>query len=122
KDEHTLMWGSAEEVYTYDLRTGKTEKIAEITVEKPRDIPKGQYALTNARIITMNRQDKIIEKGIVLVNDNRIEFVGNVDKVSIPKHYKIFDLKGKTIMPGFIDTHTHYTLHLNEIQSNEYYH
>lgn len=121
KDKHTLMWGSAEEVYTYDLSTGKTEKIAEINVEKPRDIPKGQYALTNARIITMNKQDKIIEKGIVLVNDNRIEVVGEVDKVTIPRHYKIIDLKGKTIMPGIIDTHAHYTLHLNEIQSNEYY-
>src|SRR5699024_5470041 len=26
QDEFTLMWGSAEEVYTYDVRTGKTEK------------------------------------------------------------------------------------------------
>src|SRR5690606_33690417 len=40
QNENTLMWGSAEEVYTYDVRTGETEKIAEIKVQKPRAIPK----------------------------------------------------------------------------------
>src|SRR5690554_4581191 len=67
KDKNTLMWGSAEEVYTYDVRTGKTQKIADIQVQKPRAVPKTQYALTNARIITMNKQDEIIEKGTILV-------------------------------------------------------
>src|SRR5699024_3595542 len=67
QDENTLMWGSAEEVFTYDVRTRKTEKIADIQVQKTRAVPKAQYALTNARIITMNKQDEIIEKGTILV-------------------------------------------------------
>src|SRR5699024_11085064 len=70
QDKHTLMWGSAEEVFTYDVRTGKTEKIADMKVQKPRAIPKTQYALTNARIITMNKQNEIIEKGTILIKDN----------------------------------------------------
>src|SRR5699024_1668727 len=103
QDKHTLMWGSAEEVFTYDVRTGKTEKIADMKVQKPRAIPKTQYALTNARIITMNKQNEIIEKGTILIKDNRIEAVGEVEKVLIPENYKVFDLEGKTIMPGLID-------------------
>src|SRR5699024_1132014 len=108
QDEHTLMWGSAEEVYTYDIRTRKTEKIADIKVQKPRAVPKKQYALTNARVITMNKEEEIIEKGTILVKDNRIEAVGEVEKIVIPENYNVFDLKGKTIMPGLIDVHAHY--------------
>lgn len=119
QDENILMWGSAEEVYTYDIRTGKTEKIADIKVQKPRAIPKIQYALTNARIITMNQQDEIIEKGTILIKDNRLERIGDLDKVKIPENYEVFNLEGKTIIPGLIDVHTHYTQFINEIQLQE---
>lgn len=121
QDEHKLMWGSAEEVYTYDVRTGETEKIADIKVQKPRAIPKTQYALTNARIITMNKQDEIIEKGTILVKDNRIEAVGEVENIGIPENYKVFDLKGKTIMPGMIDVHAHYHHFPYEFQVQQNY-
>lgn len=107
-DENILMWGSAEEVYTYDVQNGKTEKIAEIKVRKSRAIPKTQYALTNARIITMNKEEEIIEKGTILVKDNRIEVVGKAEKIVIPENYKILNLEGKTIIPGLIDVHAHY--------------
>src|SRR5699024_6948929 len=56
----------------------------------------------------MNKQDDIIEKGTILVKDNRIEEVGKVEEIVIPENYKVFNLKGKTIMPGLIDVHAHY--------------
>ena len=121
QDENILMWGSAEEVYTYDVRTGKTEKIADIKVQKPRDIPKIQYALTNARIITMNKQDEIIEKGTILIKDNRIRTIGQMEKIVIPESYKVFDLEGKTIIPGLIDVHAHYHYFFYEFQLQQNY-
>lgn len=108
KDENTLLWGSAEEVYTYDVRTGETEKIADINVQKSRAIPETKYALTNAKIITINENDEIIKEGNILINNNRIEAVGTKAQVEIPKNYKVFDLAGKTIIPGLIDVHAHY--------------
>src|SRR5690625_7139013 len=54
----------------------------------------------------MNKKDEIIERGTILVKNNRIETVG--EKVKIPEDYKVFDLEGKTIIPGFIDVHAHY--------------
>lgn len=108
QNEHTLMWGSADEVYTYDVRTGKTERIANIKVQKPKAIPKTQYALINARIITMNNKNEIIEKGAILIKNNRIKLVGKTTEIKIPENYKVFDLEGKTIIPGFIDVHAHY--------------
>src|SRR5699024_10085490 len=78
-----------------------------------------QYALTNARIITMNKQDEIIERGTILVKNNRIEAVGK--KLKIPEDYKVFDLEGKTIMPGLIDVHAHYHHFPYEFQVQQNY-
>jgi Tol biopolymer transport system component/imidazolonepropionase-like amidohydrolase len=66
--------------------------------------PHGTVALMNARVITM-RGDEVIERGTILVEDNRIKAVGA--KVQIPADAKRIDMAGKTIMPGLIDVHSH---------------
>ncbi|HJQ30802.1 MAG TPA: amidohydrolase family protein [Pyrinomonadaceae bacterium] len=66
--------------------------------------PRGLVALTNARIVTM-RGDEVIEKGTVLIADNRIKAVGA--RVEIPAGAKRIDLAGKTVIPGLIDVHSH---------------
>jgi imidazolonepropionase-like amidohydrolase/Tol biopolymer transport system component len=70
--------------------------------ETPR--PRGLVALTNARIITM-RGDEVVERGTVLVEDNRIKAVGA--KVQVPEGARRIDMAGKTVMPGFVDVHAH---------------
>lgn len=64
-------------------------------------------AFTGARIITMNGDDQVIEKGTILICKDRIEQVGDVSEVIIPENAEIFNLKGKTILPGFIEVHGH---------------
>jgi imidazolonepropionase-like amidohydrolase/Tol biopolymer transport system component len=66
--------------------------------------PRWLVALTNARIVTM-RGDEVIERGTVLVEDNRIKAVGA--RVTIPADAKRIDLAGKTVIPGLIDVHSH---------------
>jgi imidazolonepropionase-like amidohydrolase len=51
--------------------------------------------------------DKVIENGVVVVEDNRIESVGKSGEVRIPSDAEIIDLKGKTLMPGIVDVHAH---------------
>ena len=66
--------------------------------------PRGLVALTGARIITMNG-DEVIERGSILIQDNRIKAVGaNID---IPADARKIDMTGKTIMPGLVDVHAH---------------
>ncbi len=72
----------------------------------PHDLPKGISAFTGARIITM-KADEIIEDGTIIVKDNQILAVGASAEIKIPAEAKIFDCKGKTIMPGLIDVHAH---------------
>ena len=69
--------------------------------------PKGMIALKGAKIITMDG-DEVIRNGVVVIKDNRIYKVGDVRSVKIPQEAKIINVNGKTIIPGFVDTHAHY--------------
>jgi len=48
-----------------------------------------------------------IENGILIVSKGKIVAVGTKDQVTIPDGATILSLKGKTIMPGLVDTHSH---------------
>jgi hypothetical protein len=43
----------------------------------------------------------------VVITDNRIAAVGPTGSVAIPAGARSFDMEGKTILPGFVDTHCH---------------
>jgi imidazolonepropionase-like amidohydrolase len=77
-----------------------------ISIEAERDTPRGAVVLRGARIVTM-RGDEIIENGDLLVRDNRIEAVGARGTVEIPGDAEVVDVAGRTIVPGFVDTHSH---------------
>jgi hypothetical protein len=51
--------------------------------------------------------DEVIEDGTLVVRDNRIAAVGAAGEVSIPEGATTRDVSGKTIIPGFVDTHGH---------------
>ena len=51
----------------------------------------------------------VIENGIVVIENNRIAAVGKSGEVDVPAGAKVFDVSGKTITPGFIDSHAHWT-------------
>lgn len=62
-------------------------------------------AYINARIIPIIGQP--IEQGILLVQNGKITAVGDARTVRLSSDVQIIDLKGKTIMPGLVDTHSH---------------
>jgi len=71
-----------------------------------RDRPEATVLLKGARLITMNK-DEIIDEGDILVVNNRIKQVGKTGSFTAPSGVKVIDVKGKTITPGFVDTHSH---------------
>lgn len=77
-----------------------------IGLQYTTDKPKGIIAFTNARIITME-SDKVIENGTIVVKENKIIALGKSQEVQVPKNAKIYDVSGKTIMPGMVDAHAH---------------
>ncbi|MCA9738120.1 MAG: PD40 domain-containing protein [Gemmatimonadetes bacterium] len=77
-----------------------------VRVEVERDLPDGVAVLRGARVITM-RGDEILERGDIVIRGNRIEAVGAQGSVTVPDGAEIIDVSGKTIVPGFVDTHAH---------------
>jgi imidazolonepropionase-like amidohydrolase len=90
-----------------DVDIPADETIA-IHLKAPRLFGHGIIALKNAKIITMH-SDQVIENGTIIIKDGKIWNVGETNKTMIPKGAEIIDLKGRTIMPGIIDMHSHMT-------------
>ena len=70
----------------------------------------GFYAdlvLVNGKIVTVDAQDSMAEA--VAVRGNRIVAVGSDEAVSewVGEGTEVIDLKGKTVLPGLIDSHMH---------------
>ncbi|BDD00998.1 amidohydrolase family protein [Persicobacter psychrovividus] len=117
-DGQQLKWTLGETVYEVALKDCFTFVAAapdslpepvktgrQIDLKINSDLPKGKLALTNARIITGNQQDEVIEKGHILVENNHITAIGA--DIEIPEGTETIDLAGKTVMAGMVDAHAH---------------
>jgi imidazolonepropionase-like amidohydrolase len=113
-DGKSLAWSfadlyfrvSLDDVANIEKRADWKVEETQISLQVPRAIPQGTLLLRNARLITM-KGDEVIERGDVLIENNRIRAVGPAGKLAAPEGAKIFDLRGKTIIPGLVDIHSH---------------
>ncbi len=80
-----------------------------VDLEVPRKTPKGAIVLRGATVVTMRtgKEDEVLKNADIVIENNRITRVGA--KGSVPAGAKVFDVSGKTIVPGFVDTHAHWT-------------
>ncbi len=79
----------------------------------------GTVAIRAARVIDGTGAAPIVN-GVVVVTDDKIVAVGKQGSVTIPAGAKIVDLGDATLLPGFIDAHTHIIgRELNDPQSND---
>ena len=70
-------------------------------------------AIINAKLKTMapkKRGVKVKEEydsGVILIEGDKIKAVGSAKEVKIPKNAEIIDAKGRLVLPGFVDAHSH---------------
>jgi hypothetical protein len=62
--------------------------------------------LRGATVVTM-KGEEVLKNADIVIENNRIKSVGA--KGGGPAGAKVFDVSGKTIVPGFVDTHAHWT-------------
>ena len=60
---------------------------------------------TGARLITITGGD--IADGVLVIGGGKIVAAGTRASVTIPAGAQIIEMKGRTIMPGLVDTHSH---------------
>lgn len=122
-DSTTLAWSHGATLYQRPLRDafafleGAPEALPEpetrgrnLSFEVESDRHDGRVALVGARVVTMRNardEQEIIEDGVILVEGHRIRAVGSRDELEIPADFQVFDLDGKTVLPGLVDAHAH---------------
>ena len=64
-------------------------------------------AFINGKVVTVNENDDICEA--VGIKGNKIVFVGSNEDIRkiVDENTEIIDLQGRTMTPGFIDSHYH---------------
>ena len=107
--EQRLSYGFGKDVFNYDLHTHDRQS-RRISLPIARPIPDSPVAFQGARLVTLSDdkgQRRIIDNGVLLVDQGRITAVGPSGDVEMPPETVVLDIAGKTIVPGFIDTHYH---------------
>lgn len=124
-----VHWSIGNAHVVYDLAAARQKAInqdtvayvpleQQIQVQANRDMPNGNILFRGATLITM-KGDEIIEKGDLLVVNNRIKALGKKGSFPVPAGTRIMDVSGKVIIPGFVDTHAHlrptFNIHKEEV-------
>lgn len=108
RDSKIIHWTLGNQYFSANAseNTKLVETGIKINLNVKTDKPQGRIAFKNARIITMEG-DEVIENGTIVINSNKIEAIGKSTDVAIPSDAKVYDVAGKTIMPGIVDAHAH---------------
>jgi len=104
-----FTYGFAKNVYRNHVKDSKLRPIR-VRVPIPPMISSRPIVFEGARLITMANgigTGPIIESGTLVVKGKRIAAIGSEGNVVVPADAVVVDVTGKTIMPGFLDTHYH---------------
>lgn len=85
-----------------EVATRRTQKLAHELARKPAR----PVAIINANLFDA-ASGKSLPGSTVVIDGNRIVAVGNSDKVKLPANAEVVDARGKTLLPGLWDMHTH---------------
>lgn len=66
-----------------------------------------RLAFRVGKVLTMDANDLVINQGVVLVADGKIEKVGAAADVVIPDGYRLIDRPHHWLTPGLVETHNH---------------
>lgn len=84
---------------------------ASISADQPKKKEK-VVAFTGATLIDGTGAIPV-KNAVIIIERNKIRAVGKKGQVDIPEDAEVIDVKGKWILPGFMDMHIHLTYPLN---------
>ena len=104
-DGKAVTWAWGAQFFQQPIDASEPRK-TDVVIERPRARAKGSVLLSGARLVTM-KGNEVIAAGDILVTDNRIAAVGKRGALKVPAGTRTINVAGKTIMPGFVDAHSH---------------
>jgi imidazolonepropionase-like amidohydrolase len=79
-----------------------------------------KYAIKAGKILTMapaegsDTGDWVINHGIILISNGKIEALGSASNIKVPQGYTIIDASDRWVMPGIVEAHAHIAIHPSE--------
>ncbi|WP_028263981.1 metal-dependent hydrolase family protein [Atopobium fossor] len=70
-----------------------------------------KYAIAGGKLVD-GTGTAPVEDSLVLIDDDKITYAGK--STEIPAGYEVIDATGKTVMPGLVDTHLHFSGNLTD--------
>jgi 5-methylthioadenosine/S-adenosylhomocysteine deaminase len=63
--------------------------------------------IRNPLIVTMNEQDEVIDKGAIVIDGNRLSYVGPADRMPPGSFDRVIEASRMIAMPGMVNSHCH---------------
>ncbi|HET6629492.1 MAG TPA: amidohydrolase family protein [Woeseiaceae bacterium] len=101
-----LYWSLGPTLYAWRPESGDRPSACDLGFSAAVAKPERTLALVGARLVTMSDAGTV-EDGLVVIEGDRIRYAGPRDPARLPAGADVVDLSGKTILPGFIDSHWH---------------
>jgi imidazolonepropionase-like amidohydrolase len=91
-----------------------------VGAEDPGRAPAGDFAIVGAALETATEKPGRIEDGVLIVKAGKIAAVGTRGETPVPEGIPVVDGKGRTLMPGIVDPHSHMGVYpWPAVESNE---
>ena len=71
------------------------------------DVSMGVKAIVGGTVVTMDPDRRMIENGVVVIEDHHIAAVGPASEVLPPQGAELIDAAGMVVLPGLVNCHTH---------------
>jgi imidazolonepropionase-like amidohydrolase len=72
-----------------------------------------KYAIKAGKILTMTPGEEfvagkgVINNGVILISNEKIEALGRASSIQIPEGYTVIDASDRWVTPGIVEAHTH---------------
>jgi len=103
---HSRVFFSLSLILCVSLTVSPQTPTPPVQIRPQPPVGKGTVVLKAARLIDGTGAG-VVNNAVVVVNDNTIVAVGTAASVTVPADAKVIDLGNVTLLPGFIDAHTH---------------
>lgn len=119
KDKNEVGEEQEEEAFR-PLDEHATVRALAVEVTAPRDLAEGSILLSGADVIAMQGEStdemaRVLPAQDLLIEDSRIVAMGPTGTLTTADKTTTVDLQGKTIVPGFIDTHAHWEFRTGDV-------
>jgi imidazolonepropionase-like amidohydrolase len=88
------------------VQTAEIGKQAPLLYKQLVTVPKAPVAFTHVKLFDADKKQFLTDQTVV-VSGKLISAVGPASKIKVPKGARVFDGKGKTLVPGLWDCHMH---------------